>query len=145
MVGTERRKDREQKVGSRKAEVVKERWREKRRKPLLLREGLLTLFPVMFLRNLVPWMFWEVCGDSCGFAECVPAVSSGVLVVTDVSGSPSSVGVLGEAFLSCSDGETVEPQSFLSRKRQAFCVESQEDMKDVGTTVKSTAGILKED
>ena len=38
----------------------------------------------------------DFLGDSCGFSECVPAVSSGVLVVTAVSVSLSSVGVLGE-------------------------------------------------
>ena len=56
--------------------------------------------------NVVPWMFWEVFGDSwedfltdsCGFSKCVPAVSSGVLVVTCVSVSPPLVGVLGEVF-----------------------------------------------
>ena len=46
----------------------------------------------MCLKNLVPWMIWEVSGileitllsDSCCFSECVLAVLSGVLVVTDV-------------------------------------------------------------
>ena len=41
--------------------------------------------------------------DSCGFSECVPAVSSGVLVVIDVPDSPSSMVALGEALLSGSD------------------------------------------
>ena len=43
-------------------------------------------------------------GDSRGFSECVPAVSSGVLVVTV---SPPAVGVPGEVFPSDSDCEIV--------------------------------------
>ena len=43
----------EKKPERRKAEVVKERWREKRRKRLLLKEGVLTLFQVMFLRGFL--------------------------------------------------------------------------------------------
>ena len=47
---------------------------------------------------------WEdLHGDSFGFSECVPAVSSGVPVVTDVSDSPPSVGVLGDVFPSDSE------------------------------------------
>ena len=42
----------------------------------------------------------------------MPAVSSCVLVVTYVSVSPSSMGVLGEDFLSGSDSEFVESQFF---------------------------------
>ena len=58
-------------------------------------------------------------GDSCGFTGCVLAVSSGALVVADVSVSPSSCGVLGEVFSSDSDFEIVKPQSFsFSRQRQ---------------------------
>ena len=55
---TESKKDREEE------KVVKERWREreKRRKRLWLKESVSTLFPVMFLRNLVPWMIWVVLG-----------------------------------------------------------------------------------
>ena len=50
----------------------------------------------------------------------------GATVVTDVTVSPTSLGVLGEDFLSGSDCEFVESQSFsFSRKRQAFLVESQ--------------------
>ena len=50
--------------------------------------------------------------------RCVFAVSSGALVVADVSVSPSSCGVLGEVFSSDSDFEIVKPQSFsLSKKR----------------------------
>ena len=75
----------------------------------------------MFLRGFSPWMIREVSrssgndfhGDSCGFTECVLAVSSGALVVADVSVSPSSCGVLGEVFSSDSDFEIVKPQSFL--------------------------------
>ena len=61
------------------------------------------------------------------YTECVVAVSSGVLVVTDVSDSPSSVVVLGEALLSGSDCEIELSRSplHLSRKRQAvLCGES---------------------
>ena len=51
---------------------------------------------------------------------------SGVLVVTDVPDSPSSLILMGEALVSDSEWETVESQSFSwSRKRQAFCVEDQ--------------------
>ena len=57
------------------------------------------------------------------------AVSSCVLVVIFVSVSPSSVSVLGEDFLSVSDCEFVESQSFsLCRKRQAFLIQSQGGM-----------------
>ena len=49
---------------------------------------------------------------------------------------------MGEALVWDSDWEIVEPQSFsFSRKRQAVCVENQENMNYVGTLVKSTAGI----
>ena len=42
---------------------------------------------------------WEdFHGDSCGFSECVPAFSSDVPVVTDVSVSYPSLDMLGEAF-----------------------------------------------
>ena len=65
-------------------------------------------------------------------------MSSGVLVVTDVSDSASSESVLGEALLSGSDCEMVEPQSFsLSQKRQAFFVGSQGDMNYDATPVKA--------
>ena len=96
-------------LGSRLAEVVQVWWRGKRRKRLLLKEGVLTFFPVMFLRNLVPWMIWEVSGDlGTTFAVTLvvfrmPALSSGVLVATVVSDSRSSVSVLGVALLSRSD------------------------------------------
>ena len=80
----------------------------------------------------------DLLGDSCGLSECVPAVSSGVLVVTDVPDSPSSMVVIGRALLSNSDCEMVEPHSFsFSRKRQAFCVENQEDIHYDGTPVKA--------
>ena len=39
----------------------------------------------------------DLLGDSCSLSERVPAVSSGVPVVTDVPDSSSSVVVLGEA------------------------------------------------
>ena len=42
----------------------------------------------------------DLLGDSCGLSECVPAVSSGVPVVTDVPDSPSSMVVIGRALLS---------------------------------------------
>ena len=51
----------------------------------------------------------DLCGHSCGFSECVPAVSSGVPVVTDVSVSPSPVGELGEVSLPFLSPESVEP------------------------------------
>ena len=92
----------------------------------------------MFLRKSVQWKIGEggfgdswgdLHDDSCGFSECVPAVSSGVLVLTDVSIYPFSVGVLGEVSPSDSDGETVKSQSFsFSRKRPAFHLESHGDM-----------------
>ena len=57
---------------------------------------------------------------------------SGVLVVTHVSVSSPSVGVLGEVSPSDSDCETVQPQSFsFSRKCQAFHMESQGDVNAV--------------
>ena len=109
----------------RKAEEVKERWREKRTKLLLLKEGVLTLFAVMFLRNSPmddlgsfgdSW--GDLHGDTCGFSECVHPVASGVPVETDVSDSPSSVVVLGKALLS----EVVETQSFLFPESVKRCV-----------------------
>ena len=45
---------------------------------------------------------------------------------------------MSEALLSDSDWEIVETQSFsFSRKRQAVCVENQEDMNYFGTRVKA--------
>ena len=68
---------------------------------------------------------------------CVSEVSSGVPVVSDVIPSSSLV-VMSEALLSDSDWEIVEQQSFsFSRKRQAVCVENQEDMNYDGTPVKA--------
>ena len=56
-------------------------------------------------------------------------VSLCVLVVTDVSVSPSMVSVLGENVCSASKSEFVEPQSFLiSGKRRALFLESQGSM-----------------
>ena len=55
--GTETRK--------RKAEVVKERCREKSRKRLLLKEGVLTFF---FSVDVIQ-EFGDLYGDSCGFSE----------------------------------------------------------------------------
>ena len=80
----------------------------------------------------------DLLGDLCDLCGCVPEVSSGVLVVTDVLDSPSSLVVMSEALLSDFDCEIVEPQSSsLARKRQAFLVESQEDMNHHGTPVKA--------
>ena len=60
---------------------------------------------------------WEdFLGDSCGFSACVLAVSSGVLVVVDVSVSPPSVGVLGEVLPSDSGCEIVKPPYGKSRR-----------------------------
>ena len=63
----------------------------------------------------------DLLGNSCGLPECVLEVSWGVLVVTDVLDSPSSLVSMSEALLSDSDCKLVEPQSFsFSRKRHAF-------------------------
>ena len=68
----------------------------------------------------------------------MPAVSSGVLVVTVVLDSHSSLVVMSEALLLDSDWEVVEPQSCsFSRKHEAFSVETQEDMNHDGTPVKA--------
>ena len=40
----------------------------------------------------------DFCGGSCGFSVCVLAESPGVVVVTDVLVSLSSLGVLGDEF-----------------------------------------------
>ena len=70
----------------------------------------------------------EFLSDSCGFSDCVPVVSSGVLVVTDAFVSLPSVGVFGEVIPSGSDCEIVKPQSSsFSRKRRALHMESQGD------------------
>ena len=67
----------------------------------------------------------DLLGYSGGLSECVPEVSSGVLGVTEVLGSPSSVVVMRDA-LSDSDWETVEPQSlfFLQKTSSRSCGES---------------------
>ena len=56
----------------------------------------------------------------------MPALSSGVPVVTDVPDSSSSMVVLGEALVSGSDCEIVEPQSFFSllKASSVLCGES---------------------
>ena len=54
--------------------------------------------------------------------------SLGVLVVIGVLVSPLSVGVLGENFVSGLECEIAEPQSSLSRKRQASLVDCQGSM-----------------
>ena len=80
----------------------------------------------------------DLLGDSCGLSDCVLEVSSGVHVVIDVPVSPSSLVVMSETLVSDSDCEIVEPQSFsLSRRRQAVCVENQEDMNYDGTPMKA--------
>ena len=80
----------------------------------------------------------DLLGDSCGLSKSMPAVSSGLPVVTDVSDSTTSVGVPGEALRSGSGCEMVEPQSIsLLRKRQAFCVKGQENMNYDGTPAKA--------
>ena len=78
----------------------------------------------------------DFMGDFCGLSVCVPGVSSCVPVVP-VSPS-SSVAVMSEVLVSDSDWDIVElqPSSF-SGKRQAFCVENQEDMNYDGTLVKA--------
>ena len=101
---------------------------------------------VMFLRTSVTGRIrivvrdsrGDFLGDSCDLSGCAPEVSSGVLVATDVLDFPSSLVVMSEAFLSDSDWEIVEPQSFsFSKKRHAVCVENQEDMNYEGTPVKA--------
>ena len=72
--------------------MEKERRREKRRKRLLLKEGVWTLFPSDAFEEFSPVddsgscgdSWGDLLGDSCGLPECVPAVSSGVPVVTVV-------------------------------------------------------------
>ena len=69
----------------------------------------------------------DLLGDSCGLSDCVSEVSLGVLVVTDVPGSPSSsVVVTSEALASDSGQEFVEPQSFslLKKASSRLCGES---------------------
>ena len=68
----------------------------------------------------------DLCGDSCGFSECVPAVSSGVPVEMCLF---LFLRWLGEVSLCVSDCEIVKSRSFpFSRKRRAFLMESQGDM-----------------
>ena len=100
------------------------------------------LCPKKMEMSLVPLMSWQVLGDSCGdhcgdssgFSVCVPAMSLGVLVVTDVAVvtavpvSPSSMCVLGEDFLSDPDCDLSSRGPLLSGKRQAFLTESQGGM-----------------
>ena len=133
----ERRMDREEMVrleesrsGNREAERV------------VVKRRCVNLFPEVFFEEFGPMddsgsfgdSWDDVRGDSCSFSECVPALSSGVPVVTDVFVSLPSVGVLGEVFPSASDCEAVEPQSSsFSRKRQAFHVESQGDMNSASS------------
>ena len=65
--------------------------------------------------------FGDLLGDSCGFSDCVPEVSSGVPV------SPSaSVVVMSGALLSDSDREIVEPKFFPFSKKVSsrLCGES---------------------
>ena len=70
----------------------------------------------------------DFLGDSSGLSDCVFDVSSGVLVVTDVFFSPSSLlVVMCEALLSVSDWEIVEPPSFfffLQKPSSRLCGES---------------------
>ena len=77
-------------------------------------------------------MIWEVLGILVATFVVIPVVFrsvSCVPVVTDVSVSPASVGVLGDVSLCVSDCETVKSQSFSSsRRRRAFHMESQGEM-----------------
>ena len=116
LVGKEKRRDREEKVREEEGKSGKrESWREKRRKRLLLKEGMSNLFPVMHLRNSVPRMIRIVSG--------IPPLRWTCMVKLLLSGS------------NC---KTVEPQSLFSpEKRQAFSVESQEDMNYDGTLEKA--------
>ena len=106
--GIEERRTEWKRLKRRKAEVVKERWRERwterRRKRLLLSEGVSTSFPVTFFEEFGPvddsGSFGDILGTTFSvilvvFSECVLAVSSGVPVVIDVSVSSPSVGLLG--------------------------------------------------
>ena len=135
--------------------MVIEGWTEKRRNRLLLNEVVSTPFSsdvfeefgLMGDSGSFEDSWSDFLGDSGGFSECVPAVSSGGPVVADVCVSPSSVGVLGEAFPSDSDCDIVKPQfsSFFQKASSFFLVESQADMNYDATLVKSTAGIQKKD
>ena len=56
-------------------------------KRLVLKESVSTLFSVMLFRNSVPWRIRTVVGilGETFWVTLVPAVSSGVPVVTDVT------------------------------------------------------------
>ena len=86
-----------------KVKVERERWRERRGKRLS-QEGVGIRFPVMCVRNLVPWMSCKVLGILVVSlyvclvdfrCVCVLGRSPRVLVVIGVLVSPLSVGVLG--------------------------------------------------
>ena len=81
----------------------RERWREEEN-GVIKRRCVKPISSDVFWGEISPMdesdSLGDSCGDSCGdSAMCVPAVSSCVLVVTDVSFSLSMVSVLGEDFL----------------------------------------------
>ena len=96
----------------------------------MIKEGLSTLADADSCKD----SWGDFLGDSCDLSQCVPEVSSGVPVLTDVLDSSSSLVFCCRTLI----GETLEPQSSsFSRKRQALCVEKQEDMNYDGTPVKA--------
>ena len=76
----ERKKDRKEKFGGEESKSETREVERKEEKTVVVERRCVDLFfPVMFLRNLVPWMIWEVSGilgktflsDSCGvFGVC---------------------------------------------------------------------------
>ena len=104
----ERRKNREEKAREEESRSGNS-WREKRRKRLLLKEGVSTLFLVMLLRDSVTVkirMILRILGMTFWVTPVV--LSDCVPVVSDVPVSPSStVVVMSEALVSDSDWEIV--------------------------------------
>ena len=102
----ERRKDIEKKVGGEESRSSKREVEREDEKTVVLKRGCVNPFSSDVFEEFGAMDDVGSFGDSwddfhcdsCGFSECVPAVSSGVPVVTDVSVSPSSVGVVGEVF-----------------------------------------------
>ena len=108
VVGTGRRKDREQKVREEESRSGKTKVEREEEKTVIVKRRCVDHFSSDVFVDLVPLGSFEnswndLHGDSSGFSECVLAGSSGVLVVTDGSVFLSSVGVLGEAVMSGSD------------------------------------------
>ena len=87
----------------------------------------------------------DLHGDSCGFSECVPAVSSNVPVVTDVSVSPCSVGVLGEVPPSDSDCESVQSQSFFFLQKASSLPCGKSRRHECGEFARRRAAVVKKE